>query len=333
MLQCYFVQETFPLVPSVCSGRHHIKWTQLADLPVALSYAYAAVLDDKIYISGHETTVDDAMQQVYVYDTSTDSWDRLPTPNHYYGIPQIIDRRLSIIGGLLSTTNKFTNQITTFDDATQSWNSIYPSMLSARSKPGVITCLEYVFVAGGASDNSLLNDIEVLDWVESSHWRKLSLCLPVPMFNIKPTLSDGNLLIVGYYGANRQCYSGVYKITIVDLISSIEKQTNYNWTKLSSCSSYDTTLVPNSSPPLIVGGCNTHFTATTDIKMYDATSKSWKGIDSLSSGRIAAAVAAVGNEAIVVIGGCSDVKHPGPSSIKTVELGQVMVVRDTSTPV
>ena len=53
----------------------------------------------------------------------------------------------------------------------------------------------------------------------------------------------------------------------------------------------------------------------------------------LSSGRIAAAVAAVDNEAIVVIGRCSDVKHPGPSSIKTVELGQVMVVRDTSTPV
>jgi len=78
--------------------------------------------------------------------------------------------------------------------------------------------------------------------------------------------------------------------------------------------SYDSSLVPNSSPPLIVGGCDTHFVATTNIKMYDTTSKSWKKIDSLPSGRIAAAAAAaVGDDAInniVVIGGCSDVKHP-----------------------
>jgi len=318
-------------VPALCSGRHHIKWTRLADLPVSVSYAYIAVLNGKIYIAGHETPVHDAMQQVYVYDTATDSWDQLPTPSHYYGVPQIIDKRLSIIGGFLSTTNRFTNKITTFDNATQSWNSIYPNMLSARSKPGVITHLEYVFVAGGASNNALLNDIEVLDWVESSHWRKLSICLPVPMFNFKPTLSDGYLLIVGYYGTNRQCYSGAYKMEIDHLMSSIEKQqTNCNWTKISSCSSYDSSLVPNSSPPLIVGGCDNHFVATINVKMYDTTSKSWKKIDSLPSSRIAAAVATVGDDAIVVIGGCSDVKHPGPSSIKIVELGQITVVHDTA---
>ena len=317
-------------MPALRSGKYHIRWTQLADLPVSLSYAYAAVYNEKIYISGHETPADDALQQVYVYDTSTDAWDQLPTPNHYYGVPQIIDRRLSIIGGLSSTTNKFTNEISTFDDVTQSWSSIYPKMLSARSKPGVVTHLEYVFVAGGANDNALLNDIEVLDWVENSSWRKLSVYLPVPMFNIKPTLSDGDFLIVGYYGANRQCYSGTYKIAITDMISSIEQQASYNWIKLNTCSSYDAAVIPNSSPPLIVGGCNTQFAATTDIKMYDIISKSWKKIDSLSSSRIAAAVAIVGNDAIVVIGGCSDIKHPGASSIKTVELGQVMVVRNTT---
>jgi len=42
------------------------------------------------------------------------------------------------------------------------------------------------------------DDIEVLNWIENSHWRKVSIKLPVPMFAFIPTISDDHLLIVGY---------------------------------------------------------------------------------------------------------------------------------------
>ena len=56
--------------------------------------------------------------------------------------------------------------------------------------------------------------------------------------------------------------------------------------------------------------------------MYEDSSKSWKKIDSLSFARTATGVAAVGNNAIVVIGGCSDTNNFASSAVTTVELGQ-----------
>ena len=66
-------------------------------------------------------------------------------------------------------------------------------------------------------------------------------------------------------------------------------------------------------------------TTTTDIKMYDNSNKSWKKIGSLSSARSGVAVAAVYDNAIIIIGGCT--KGGGmatckSSSVTVVELGQ-----------
>lgn len=65
---------------------------------------------------------------------------------------------------------------------------------------------------------------------------------------------------------------------------------------------------------------------TTDIKMYDYLSRSWKKIGSLSSARSAVAIASVYNNAIIVIGGRTTgdtVANAKSSSLTIVELGQV----------
>ena len=130
----------------------------------------------------------------------------MPPSGHYYGIPHIIGGRLAIIGGRLSATKKRTNKVSTFDEDSQTWTSYYPDLLSVRSKPGVVSHLEHVIVAGGvrptAKDDDttvVQDDIEILNWIENSHWRKVSIKLPVPMcMAFTPTISDDHLLIVGY---------------------------------------------------------------------------------------------------------------------------------------
>ena len=104
---------------------------------------------------------------------------------------------MAIIGGRLSATKKRTNKVSTFDKTTQSWTSYYPNLLSVRSKPGVVTHLEHVIVAGGGSDDMMHDDIEVLNWVENSHWKKVSIYLPVPMYGFTPIIADDHLVIVG----------------------------------------------------------------------------------------------------------------------------------------
>ena len=323
-------------MPALTSGRYHIKWTQLADLPVPLYGAYVAVQNKKVYVAGFNGPVEDTYDQVYVYNINTDQWGQLPPSGHYYGIPHIIGGRLAIIGGRLSATKKMTNEVSTFDEDSQSWTSYYPDLLSVRSRPGVVSHLEHVIVAGGArptaeDDDTPLgqNDIEVLNWIENSHWRKVSIKLPVPMYGFTPTISDDHLLIVGYSGASMRSYKGSYKIPVTNITALIDQHnsdTPTKWTELTSADHWGTALVPSSSPPVVVGGEDKPSAIpTADIKMYDNSEKSWKKIGSLSSARSRVAVTAVYNNAIVVIGGCTKgdtIANAKSSSLTVVELGQ-----------
>ena len=321
---------------ALTSGRYHIKWTQLADLPVPLYSAYVAVQHHKIYVTGH-SSVENAEHQVYVYDINTDQWGQLPPSGHYCGIPHIIGGKLVIIGGRLSATKKRTNKVSTFDEHSQTWTSYYPDLLSVRSKPGVVSHLEHVIVAGGDTGDSTtvtLDDIEVLNWTENSHWRKVSTKLPVPMACFTPIVSDDHLLIVGYSGEAMKCNRGAYKIPLATITASCNQQHKSDiptkWTKLTLAEHWHTALVPSSSPPVVVGGEEKDDTPTADIKMYDNSNKSWKKIGSLSSARSYAAVAAVYNNAIIIIGGCTKgdtTANAKSSSVTIVELGQAKLLQ------
>jgi len=105
---------------------------------------------------------------------------------------------------------------------------------------------------------------------------------------------------------------------VANITSPVKQHTS--WTKLVPTSHADAVLVPNSSPPVVIGG---HWWSTTaNIEMYVDSGKSWNKIDSLSFARTCTAVAAIGNNAIVVIGGCTDANNFASSVITTVELGQ-----------
>ena len=259
---------------------------------------------------------------------------------HYYGIPHIIGGRLAIIGGWLSATNKMTNKVSTFDGDSQTWSSYYPDLLSVRLRPGVISHLKHVIVAGGLrSDYNtpvVQDDIEVLNWIENSHWRKVSSKLPVPMFLFTPTISDGDLIIVGYWNTDFKIDNSAYKIPVTNITASVDQQhkidTPTQWTELTAADHFWTALVPSSSPLVVVGGEDATGTIpTADIKMYDNSNKSWKKIGSLSSARSRIGVAAVYNNAIIIIGGCTkadtDQANAYLSTLTVVELGQAELLQ------
>ena len=141
-------------------------------------------------------------------------------------------------GGHLSATDKRTNKVSTFDDGAQKWISYYPDLLSIRSRPGVASYKEYVIVAGGRSLDGITvqDDIEVLNWIENSHWRRVPIKLPVPMRAFGPIISDDYLLIAGYTGKN------VYKLPVAIITASIDgKQnsaTSSRWTELTAVTQF-----------------------------------------------------------------------------------------------
>ena len=306
----------------------------MADLPVPLYGVHVAVHQHKIFVTGHNSPVKDAKRQVYVYNINTDHWGQLPPPGQRNGIPHIIGDKLAIIGGYNSATNKRTNKVSTFDEGSQTWTSYYPDLLSVRSKHGVVSHLKYVIVAGGKSvdGNTIQDDMEVLNWLENSHWRRVSIKLPLPICDFIPTISDDHLIIVGYGDVDRNAKKSAYKLPVANITASIEEQhkvtssTSSRWTELTESIHHFTVLVPNSSPPVVVGGWNHNDkTPTADIKMYDNSDHSWKKVGSLSSAKFIAGVAAVDNNAVIIIGGCTRggvMDDRKSSSLAVVELGQ-----------
>ena len=134
------------------------------------------------------------------------------------------------------------------------------------------------------------------------------------------------------YSTSRTRSTGTYNISLANITAAIDQQHSYDkqieWTKLSAADHLWTTPVPMamSSPPVVVGGEDRGSTATSDIKMYDNSNKSWKKIGSLSSARCRVAAAAVYNNAIIIIGGCtkgSAHDSAKSSSVTLVELGQL----------
>jgi len=264
---------------------------------------------------------------VYVYDMNTDQWRTLPSPGHYYGTPHIIGGKLSVIGGCQTGTHIRTNKIATFDDDTGKWISLHHNMNYPRSKPGVVTYLEYVIVAGGAGGDSITqdiirNDIEIFNWVENSSWRVVNTPLPLQMACLPIGIYEGYLFIVSCYNDQKQILDDVYKIPITNILSPTDKV--IPWTKLTNAH-FDTALVSELNYPMAVGGHTSSSVPTKHLRIYDANSDSWRTIGSLLNARTCVAATAVGDNALIVIGGCSEVANTN-SAVTSVELGQVDLV-------
>ena len=318
------------MAPALQSVYYDITWEKCADLPSPM-YSTSAVQHDKnVYIMAGNAPDNDTHYQVYCYNIMSDQWVQLPPPGHYFGILQIIDGKLTVIGGRDSDTNKRTNKVTTYIN--NGWTSHFPNLLRARNKPGVVSHSEYVIVAGGYRDEDTINnDIEVLNITHPSQWIMTSILLPEPMWGIFPTISDNMMYIVGYDTSTGLRSSRAYQLPVDVITSSTTQQATSDqpaqWMKLPSAPHYCTTTIHNTHRPVIMGGFlwSDHFIPISDVAVLDDSSKSWRKVSSLSSPRFAVAVVSITSDTILVLGGRTGgrgVAGVNAHSITTVEKGR-----------
>ena len=297
--------------------------------------AYATVINTTLYISGGWCPNDDDMDNVYKYELDKNQWSVLPPLQQYYGFPVNTDNQLTVIGGYHSTTNKPTTQVTTFTN--NRWNNdTYPNLSVARVHHAVVPYHQYVIVAGGLGDDKTAVDtIEVLN-VSSCHWMIVNTHLPQPMYAISATVCADSFTIVGYDGADKR-YTGTFTIPIGEIISQ-QQQTqqsltsstdkdNTKWHKLANTPYWKTALVPNTSPPVIIGGEDKQDNTVNDITIYDDTNNRWKKIASLPINCARTTVAVI-NDCIIVMGGASDTKTTettNATALSDVNVGQLVL--------
>ena len=280
-----------------------------------------------MYVTAGSAPDDNTLDNVYCYNTNTDHWTVLPQPGHYFGVLHMLDDRLTIFGGRDTATDELINKVTTYNNDTNSWYSEYPDMLNKRFRPGVITYNKYVIVMGGeSSPDNIHNNIEVMDYHTELKWKIVSVKLPVPMYEIKPTISGDNITIVGYTNAEGRS-NGYYQFAILDQPPSTSATSN-QWKKLSRATYFNAATVPYSNPPMIIGGDDDKDISTCDITLYDSSKNSWRKVDSLTSARNYVGVALLNNNSIIVIGGTSGgsgVEGALECSLTTVEIGNIVL--------
>lgn len=302
----------------------------MADLPVPLSGTYAVADDMKVYVTGCLSTNEDSYNEVYVYDCASDQWSKLPRSGHYYGVPHVVGGKLVLIGGRLSANKEKTNKVSTFDTLTQSWTNHYPDMMSVRSRPGVVSHLEYVMVAGGGGEDEeslCLDSIEVLNYIENTQWKEVSLRLPSPMWRITPVIVNGQLYIVNYNF--KQPIQKAHKVPVASVLGETTIS-DTTWTEITVPITFAAAVLTDSPMLLVFGGSNKENVSTTDVLMYDATMEAWKNIDPfscLSEARSYAAITTVAKNAVIVVGGFRFYENSELSKcMTTVELGQAELI-------
>ena len=149
--------------------------------------------------------------------------------------------------------------------------------------------------------------------------------LPEPMAIPSLTISDGLLYIVGYSRATGTI-NAAYKLSIDIITSPTDQLTSNHWTKLPLAPHCYTAIIPNTSPPVIIGGSDIQCVPTADIRVLDVPNNSWKKIASLTSPRSSIAVVPINLDSILAIGGHTGgrgVEEALKHSISRVEKGSV----------
>ena len=289
------------MVPTLENG---LIWEDCANLPKPFGDASVVLHDNKVYAMAGRAELQDkeAYNYVYVYDIDSNQWDRLPPPGQHEGALLIINNKLTVIGGCdnTTTTYKVTSKVTTYNN--NSWSNEYPNLQIGRQRPGAVTHLDYIIVAGGNLDIFIKSDdIELLNYKQSSNWEIAAMKLPLPIQCPFLTISDDTLYFVGYHGPT--LIGSAYAVS-VDTVTSSKIQDS--WTKLPPLPYSYSAMIPRSNPPVLVGGKHwgeQQHAPTDDIMMLDIPSYSWKKIASLKTARAATAVVPINHDSILVIGG------------------------------
>ena len=180
---------------------------------------------DMVYVTG-DVPSEDTEYNIYSYGTTVDCRQQLSKPDHRCGVLRMVDDKLTLFGGRVSTTNAMHKQVTTYDKDALKQISYYPDMLCIRSKPGVITYKDHVIVMGGGyNDNDDNDSIEVMNYDEKQ-WKEVPAHLRIPMYNITPNISGNHITIVGQ--SDRTCQTPSYQIPIrgkriTNIYTSLEK--------------------------------------------------------------------------------------------------------------
>ena len=267
---------------------------------------------------------------VMIYDISTGKWATLP-PYRAWGFAMTaINNQLVLVGG--RKYGYCTKLVGVRDADSKQWTHPYPEMHTARSSCSAVVHNKWLVVAGGMpSDGAILSSIEVMN-IKCKQWHAGPRTC-IPWFMMKTAIVDDKCFFMsGYTGeklSSAAVTSNVYSVSLLYLVSSIQRDGWWGWKEISGLQSTHFTPLSISGSLLAVGGVDKDRKVVTAIHLYQPDTGEWVKVEDLPIPRYnCTCVLLKPNREILVFGGVN-AKYMETMDIVKVQMNDLNKFRST----
>ena len=284
----------------------------LPDMPIPTAGATACIAGSDIFVCGRVCNDSQNERIVQQFNLEDGKWTTLPPAPHYNCHAAVINGLLTLIGGLDSETGRVTRRLSTFIE--HKWKSVYPPMPTERREPSVLYHDNFLIVAGGWLESSVLTDsIDVMntstkEWIQPRH-----LTLPQPLSGHQMTLCKDRLYV--FSCLNRELWS-IPIINITQTVNNEKISTAIKWKEGRPLflSYLDPSILQTSVLPVVMDFF------LNDILVYDDTQDKWIKVGKCSVNRIMATSLSISPESFIVLGGISNIDWKQLSSVELLKI-------------
>ena len=270
-----------------------LKW-RLTDMPRAMSYPQAVVINDNLYIRDGGLSL--LSGDIYRYDSQTLKWTKLPEYQYSCFTMTEINHQLVLVGGVDVFTNKTENAIAVYSTS-QKWEQPYPPMNTPRMWPAVSIYHQHLIVAGGRDGpfGANLTAVEVLNIsTQNSQWFSTTP-LSVSCCQMSSTIIQDTLHVLGG-SLGKQ----VLSVFLPGLIKT--DKPSAHWYNLSSAPLEKSATISVHGSLLALGGSHDQQRSSA-IYNYDQEKKAWRKVGDLPNEREDCACCLLPSGEILVAGG------------------------------
>ena len=268
-------------------------------------HPHSVVLQRNIYIGGG--LADNASDEctILMYNMEHDTWCCLPKYRYRRFAMTVINRCLTVVGGIDASPGKATNQLAVFNAMSQEWTSPYPPMPTPRDSPAVVMYDIWLLVAGGCGGPHELATVELFN-TSTKQWLSSSP-LPMPCGWMTSTILKDSCYFVT---DSKQ----VLRVSLPDIVSqTISQSTTIKspalWYLLPGSPLTCSAAITLHGSLLTVGGRYDNDTSSTAIYLYQPESKEWTKVGELPNARRYCSCVLIPSGEMLVAGGYNSSKQ------------------------
>ena len=270
-----------------------------------MSQGLAIAIKDNIYYGGGFCDTEYDEFYIYRFNQLLDTWwihSKLSI--RWFGLGEI-EGELVTVGGTTRNHTE-TNQISSYDKASQTWKQTVSPMPTARSSPAVASLPPHLVVAGGLLSTGEVTTIVEIYNANTSLW-SVADSLPYAWSGSEIAVCSDTLYIFGGWDGQDRCIE-VVVAQIKELIhNSTHEHSAIAWKQIESTPTCASSALTVSNIVLSVGGvvkadiegC----TPTQEIYAYSQLMDSWAHIGNLSSPVGFPATVSISPMEFILIGG------------------------------